>query len=91
MKKVELIEFVAEEANISKKDAKIITDAVLAGLKQGLINDGKVALVGFGNFSVKVRPAHTGRNPMTGEEIDVPEKSVVKFKPSTELKESVNS
>ena len=89
MNKQGLIDFTSEDASITKKDAKLIVETVLEGLRLGLINDGKVSLVGFGTLTTKTKPAHVGRNPKTGESIEVPEKVQVRFKPAAELKLSV--
>ena len=89
MNKTELANFVAEDSGVTKKDAKTLVASVLSGIKDGLVEDGKVALVGFGTFSVVTRSARTARNPQTGEPIEVPEKQVPKFKPSKLLKEHV--
>ncbi len=89
MNKSELVSYVADSINISKKEAKEVVQAVIDGIVDGIINDGKVNLVGFGTFTAVKREARTARNPQTGEEVEVPEKFVPKFKPSTVLKESV--
>jgi DNA-binding protein HU-beta len=89
MKKKDLVSFVAGVTNISKKDAGMCVDAVIEGIRTGLIDEGEVALVGFGSFKVKDKPAHTGRNPLTGESIEVPEKRVLKFKAAKDLKDSI--
>jgi DNA-binding protein HU-beta len=89
MKKKDLVNFVAGVANISKKDSAMVVDAMVEGIRTGLVDDGEVTLVGFGSFKVKDKPAHTGRNPLTGESIEVPEKRVLKFKASRDLKESI--
>lgn len=90
MNKAELVDYVAEQTGTYKKDAKNVVDAVLAGIERGLITDGKVTLVGFGNFVVKRRAARKARNPQTGAAVHVPAKSVPTFKPSENLKESVS-
>jgi DNA-binding protein HU-beta len=89
MKKKDLVSFVAGVTNISKKDAGMVVDAVVEGIRSGLVNDGEVLLVGFGSFKIKDKPAHTGRNPMTGETVEVPEHRVLKFKAASNLKESI--
>jgi DNA-binding protein HU-beta len=89
MNKASLIEFVASAENVSKKDAKNYIESVLAGIVNGLTNDGKVTLVGFGTFELTAKAARTARNPKTGEPIDVPAKTVPKFRPSAALKATV--
>lgn len=89
MNKNELTDFVANETGQYKKDIKHTVDAVLAGIERGLMRDGKVTLVGFGNFFVVKRAARTGRNPQTGASVHVPAKRVPTFKPSGRLKKAV--
>lgn len=89
MNKAELVDYVAEQTGVFKKDAKIAVDAVLMGIERGLINDGKVTLVGFGNFVTKRRGSRKARNPQTGESVHVPPKTVPSFKPSQLLKDAV--
>ena len=86
MNKAGLISYVADEVSISKKEAKLVIDAVLDGIRDGIVNEGKVTLVGFGTFELTKRSARVARNPKTGERIDVPEKTVPKFRPSAALK-----
>ena len=86
MNKQELIEAVADLTSLPKKDAKVVVDAVLDSIKNGIQNDGKVSLTSFGVFSSVDRPARKARNPRTGEQVDVPAKTVTKFKPSYEMK-----
>ena len=90
MNKKDLTNFVADEANagITKKDANLVIGHVMNGIKAGLMEDGKVTLVGFGTFSIVKRKARMARNPQTGEAISVPEKFVPKFKASKALKEA---
>jgi len=90
MNKSELVDFVSEQTGCYKKDAKAAVDAVLEGIETGLVQDGKVTLVGFGNFFVKDRAARTARNPQTGDKVHVRAKSVPVFKPSQNLKKAVD-
>jgi DNA-binding protein HU-beta len=89
MNKAELVDFVAEDTNITKKEAKLLVNSVVDGIAKGLVEDGKVTLVGFGSFSKANRAARKGRNPSTGEEMQIPAKVVPKFKPSQALKDAV--
>ncbi len=85
MNKSELIDAMAAEANLSKADAKRALDAFQSAITKALKSGDRVALVGFGSFSVSERSARTGRNPQTGKEIKIPAKKVVKFKAGAEL------
>ena len=89
MNKQELIESMAEGANISKADAKRALEAFMDSTAQALKKGDKVALVGFGTFSVANRAARKGRNPQTGKEINIAAKNVVKFKAGSELSNNV--
>jgi DNA-binding protein HU-beta len=85
MNKVELINAVAEKADMTKVDARKAVDAVVDAIKEELKKDGKVALVGFGTMLVTKRDARQGRNPRTGKNIKIPAKKVVKFKPALNI------
>jgi len=87
MNKSDLVNFVASECDLTKRDAKGVVEAVVTGVVDGLDADGRVTLVGFGTFSLVEKAARTARNPKTGESIDIPAKVVPKFKPSAALKE----
>lgn len=85
MNKKGLTDFVAEDLGLSKSRAKEAVESVIAGIADGVQQDDKVALVGFGSFNASLRKERKGRNPSTGEEITIPAKRVVKFKPSKVL------
>ena len=91
MNKTELIAAVAEQAELSKKDAekalKAFTDVIAAELVKG----EKVQLVGFGTFEVAERPARDGRNPLTGQAMKIPASKSPKFKAGKALKDTVNA
>ena len=89
MNKTELVNAIAEEAKLSKVDAKAALDATLKAITDALAADDKVALVGFGTFMVSEKAARTGIIPSTKEKIQIPAKKVVKFKPGAELGEAV--
>ena len=90
MTKAELIDLMAEEAGISKKEARAAYDAIIAGITKAIKDkDGKITFVGFGTFSKSHRKARTGRNPQTGEEIKIKAHNVVTFKAGKKLKEAV--
>ncbi len=89
MNKSELVEAVAAETELTKVQSAEAVDAVLASI-QGALKDGDtVNLVGFGTFAVTERAARTGRNPRTGDEIEIPAARLPKFKPGKGLKDAV--
>ena len=85
MNKTDLVKKIAEGAGISQAEAKKALDATIAAVKDALAKNDKVALVGFGTFSVAERPAHEGINPATKQKIQIPAKKVAKFKAGAEL------
>lgn len=87
MNKSELIAKVAEATDLSKKDVTKAVDAVFEAITEALQAGDKVQLVGFGNFEVRERSARKGRNPQTGEEIDIPASKVPAFRPGKQLRE----
>jgi DNA-binding protein HU-beta len=90
MNKGELIEAVAGAAGLSRADATKAVDAVLDSVTSTLSGGGQVSLVGFGTFSVKARAARMGRNPRTGEPIQIKASNVPGFKAGKGLKDAVN-
>jgi len=90
MNKTELIDTVAANANLTKADAGNAVDAVFDSIAKTLADGDQVALVGFGTFSVSDRAARTGRNPRTGETINIAATRVPKFKAGKGLKDAVN-
>jgi len=89
LNKTELIALVAEKTDLSKKDVTRVVDAVFEIITDALQNGDKVQLVGFGNFEVRERSARKGRNPQTGEEIDIPAGKVPAFRPGKALKDAI--
>ncbi|MEG0033680.1 MAG: HU family DNA-binding protein [Mucinivorans sp.] len=89
MNKSELIDAIAVESKLTKVDAKKALEAFVKVTGESLKNDDKITLVGFGSFAVVSKPARTGRNPRTGEAIDIASKKVVKFKAGAELNKVV--
>lgn len=90
MNKSQLIEKMAHEAEISKSAATKALDAFMASIAESVLKNGDdVSLVGFGTFKVANRSARTGRNPQTGEKIEIKASRSVSFKPGKALKESV--
>jgi DNA-binding protein HU-beta len=88
--KNELVAAVADAADISKADATKAVDSVFDTITDALKSGGDVRLVGFGTFSVAARAASEGRNPRTGEKINIPASKQPKFKPGKGLKDAVN-
>ncbi|KGE87369.1 HU family DNA-binding protein [Phaeodactylibacter xiamenensis] len=91
MNKGDLINKIADSANLSKAQATDALNAVLDGITDSLKGGDKVTLIGFGTFSVSHREARSGRNPQTGETIKIAAKNVVKFKPGKEISDAVNA
>ncbi len=89
MNKSELISQVAETSELSKKDATKAVDAVFEAIAGALQSGDKVQLVGFGNFEVRERSARKGRNPQTGEEIEIAASKIPAFKPGKALKDGI--
>jgi len=89
MNKTDLINQVTETSELSKKDAAKAVDAVFDTVQESLKEGEPVQLIGFGTFEVRERSARKGRNPQTGEEIDIPASKVPAFKPGKGLKEIV--
>lgn len=90
MNKTELIDRIAESADISKASAGRALDAALEAITDSLKQADPVALVGFGTFTVRERAARTGRNPQTGQPIQIAAAKVPAFKPGKALKEALN-
>lgn len=89
MNKTELINQIAESADISKKEADNVLQAFMIAITDTMKKDDKLSLIGFGTFSVSKRAARDGRNPQTGKTIKIPAKNVVKFKVGKKLDETV--
>lgn len=90
MNKSELIQEVAEAVDIPKASASKAVDAVIESIKKTLASGDTVTLIGFGTFTVRARRARTGRNPRTGDPIDIKAAKVPVFKPGKALKDAVN-
>lgn len=89
MNKSELISVVAEKAGMTKKDTEKVVNAVFEGITDALTKGEKVQLIGFGTFDLRTRKAREGRNPATGDVIQIPQATVPVFKAGKALKESV--
>jgi DNA-binding protein HU-beta len=91
MGKIELINNIAKKMNVSKAEAERFMDAYMESVKEALLKEEEVKLIGFGTFSVQQKAATTARNPKNPKEtIEVPAKKVVKFKLSKKLKDLFN-
>jgi integration host factor subunit beta len=90
MTKAELVEDVARAAELTKKDAERLVEIVFESIIDTLNSGEKIELRGFGSFRVRERGARRGRNPKTGDPVDIPAKRVPYFKPGKELKELIN-
>ena len=89
MNKTELIDKVAKEGALSKSAAEQVVNSVFSAIAEAMKSGDKVTLVGFGTFSTSERAAREGRNPKSGETINIPAKKVVKFKAGSKLTDSV--
>jgi DNA-binding protein HU-beta len=89
MNKSELITSIAGRANLSKSNAKAAVEALMSTIQDAMKNGDKVSLVGFGTFSASTRPARSGRNPQTGETIQIAARRVPKFTPGRSLKNAI--
>lgn len=90
MNKAELIDEIAAGSGLTKADSRRALDSFIEATEKALKKGDRVALVGFGSFSVSERQERKGRNPQTGAEITIPSKKVVKFKAGSELSDKVN-
>ncbi len=90
MNKGQLVDQMAQAAGISKNAAERALNGFMDAVTDALASGDKVTLIGFGTFSVSERKARTGRNPQTGEPLEIPAKKVVRFKPGTRLSEAVD-
>src|SRR6187401_817864 len=90
MTKAELVEEVAKVTELTRKDSEAIVDTMFESVIKALKTGDKLEVRGFGSFRVRQRNARVGRNPKTGEKVEVPAKRVPYFKPSKELKDLIN-
>lgn len=89
MNKTELVNAVSEKTSLTKAQAKAAVDAVLSSISEALVNDEKVALLGFGTFAINEKGERTGINPRTKETIKIAARKVVKFKAGAELADKI--
>ena len=90
MTKAELVDEVGREAALTRKHSEVIVDAVFSTIADALQRGDKIELRGFGSFRLRRREPRKGRNPKTGDRVDVPPKQVPYFKPGKELRELLN-
>src|SRR5262245_31609307 len=90
MTKADLVEEVIRVADLSKKDAEHVVNTVFGQIMEALKSDDKIELRGFGSFRVRRRRSRLGRNPKTGDRVDVPSKRIPFFKPRKELRDLIN-
>ena len=90
MNKVELVDAIAKDTGLTKKDAEAAVKSFMENVSKELAKGKSVQLIGFGTFEVGKRAARTGRNPKTGEEIKIPAAKTVKFKAGKAIKDRVN-
>jgi len=90
MTKADLVEKVANEADMTKKDAEQLVEIIFDSITETLNRGEKIELRGFGSFRVRERNSRKGRNPKTGSSVDIPAKRVAYFEPGKELKELIN-
>ena len=90
MTKAELVDEVGREAALTRKHSEVIVDAVFSSIVEALQRGDKIELRGFGSFRLRRRDSRRGRNPKTGDRVDVPPKYVPYFKPGKELKDLIN-
>lgn len=91
MTKAELVEEVARVSELTKKHSEVIVNTVFDSIVEALRKDEKIELRGFGSFRIRQRRSRQGRNPKTGDKVDVPAKRIPYFKPGKELKELINT
>jgi len=90
MTKQNLVNYIAEETGLTKADSTRALDAVLNGIVKGLKEEGKVTLTGFCTFTKQHKEARQGRNPRTGETVDIPARNAVSIKAGAKLKDAMN-
>lgn len=93
MTKADLVELVAAQVHLTKKDTEVVIDTILESIANALTSqgDGKVELRGFGSFRTRQRRARQGRNPQSGESVHVPPKRIPFFKPGKELRRLIDN
>jgi len=90
MSKTDLVNYIAEETGLTKADSTRALEAVVSGITKGLKEEGKVTLTGFCTFTAKAKEAKVGRNPRTGEAVNIPARTAVVVKAGSKLKDALN-
>lgn len=90
MSKTDLVNYMAEQAGLTKADATRALEAMISGVTKGLKEEGKVTLTGFCTFATKAKEAKTGRNPRTGAPVTIPARTAVVIKAGSKLKDALN-
>ena len=90
MSKSNLVDFIAEETGLTKADSARALEAMMNGVVKGLKEEGKVTLTGFCTFAAEKKPAKEGRNPRTGETVQIPARVAAKIKAGSKLKDALN-
>ena len=90
MTKADLVEEVARVVEVTRKDAEVIVETIFNGIVKSLHSGDKIEIRGFGSFRTRQRQGRIGRNPKSGEQVQVPPKTIPFFKPSKELRDVVN-
>ena len=90
MSKTDLVNYIAEETGLTKADSARDLEAFVSGVTEGLKKEGKVTLTGFATFTAKHKEAKTGRNPRTGEAVEIPARMAVTVKAGSKLKDALN-
>ena len=90
MSKTDLVNYIAEETGLTKADSTRALEAVVSGITKGLKEEGKVTLTGFCTFTAKEKEAKVGRNPRTGETVNIPARTAVVVKAGSKLKDALN-
>lgn len=91
MTKADLVDGVTASGDLTRRDGEVIVDTFFEGIIDAIRSDEKVEIRGFGSFRIRQRNARIGRNPKTGDKVEVPAKRVPYFKPSKELRDLVNA
>jgi integration host factor subunit beta len=91
MTKADLVDGVTASGDLTRRDGEVIVDTFFEGIIDAIRSDEKVEIRGFGSFRIRQRNARIGRNPKTGDQVEVPAKRVPYFKPSKELRDLVNA